>query len=64
MNQLNQNPSDEFLMEMIDEVDSNHDGRIDYFEFEKLMSRKMQVAYIKFKFQFDLLFNYNFQIDF
>jgi calmodulin len=42
MRNLGQNPSEEDLMEMIKEVDSNDNGSIDFNEFLTLMVNKMK----------------------
>lgn len=44
MRSLGQNPSEEELKLMIDEVDYNKDGTVDFKEFLGLMARQMQDA--------------------
>ena len=43
MRAMGHDASDEQLKEMVDEVDDNHDGRIDFSEFLKLMKKRKPV---------------------
>jgi len=44
MRSLGQNPTEAELQDMINEVDSNEDGIIDFMEFLSLMAKKMKDA--------------------
>jgi len=45
MRSLGQNPTEAELQDMINEVDADQNGTIDFSEFLNLMARKMKVAY-------------------
>lgn len=45
MRSLGQNPTESELMDMINEVDANGNGTIDFPEFLQLMARKMKVCW-------------------
>lgn len=42
MRSIGQNPTEEEIMAMINEVDSDNDGEVDFQEFMELMARKMK----------------------
>ena len=42
MRSIGQNPSEEEIMAMINEVDSDNDGEVDFREFMELMAKKMK----------------------
>ena len=44
MRSLGQNPTEAELRDMIDEVDADRNGTIDFAEFLNLMARKMKVS--------------------
>lgn len=46
MRSLGQNPTEAELRDMIDEVDADQNGTIDFAEFLNLMARKMKVGYL------------------
>lgn len=45
MRSLGQNPTEAELQDMINEVDADQNGTIDFPEFLNLMARKMKVSY-------------------
>ena len=45
MRSLGQNPTEAELQDMINEVDADGNGTIDFPEFLNLMARKMKVSY-------------------
>lgn len=42
---LDQNPTEEELQDMINEVDADGNGTIEFVEFLNLMAKKMKVSY-------------------
>jgi Ca2+-binding EF-hand superfamily protein len=46
MRSLGQNPTEAELQDMINEVDADGNGTIDFPEFLNLMARKMKVRYL------------------
>lgn len=46
MRSLGQNPTEAELQDMINEVDADQNGTIDFSEFLNLMARKMKVSSI------------------
>lgn len=46
MRSLGQNPTEAELQDMINEVDADQNGTIDFSEFLNLMARKMKVSFI------------------
>jgi len=47
---LDQNPTEEELQEMINEVDADGNGTIEFVEFLNLMAKKMKVIILIFSF--------------
>lgn len=47
MRSLGQNPTEAELQDMINEVDADQNGTIDFSEFLNLMARKMKVFYTR-----------------
>jgi calmodulin len=52
MRSLGQNPTEAELQDMINEVDVDGNGTIDFPEFLTMMARKMQVKYCILKFHY------------
>lgn len=46
MRSLGQNPTEAELQDMINEVDADQNGTIDFPEFLNLMARKMKVSFV------------------
>lgn len=47
MRSLGQNPTEAELQDMINEVDADQNGTIDFPEFLNLMARKMKVSFVE-----------------
>lgn len=54
---LDQNPTEEELHDMINEVDIDGNGTIEFAEFLNLMANKMKVSYLILSFSTFLLFS-------
>ncbi|RVW83927.1 Calmodulin [Vitis vinifera] len=55
MRSLGQNPTEAELQDMINEVDADQNGTIDFPEFLNLMARKMKVLSAKYLLVLNLL---------
>lgn len=64
MRSLGQNPTEAELQDMINEVDADQNGTIDFSEFLNLMARKMKASLISYLLLLGSHFAEHFRVEF